>query len=139
MRLKDDVYTAVTPENLWKEYALHNGLYRCGRPSHPGLNKLRLGKDLHFASDPFIENELILPHPRMGISFADSIATLRRQPVKGVAWILRRNQMLPEGLVFNYKDKYHPLLNVSRPTPAPKLLELLNELSSLMQSTEIRV
>ncbi|GAA3927133.1 hypothetical protein [Litoribacillus peritrichatus] len=139
MVLRNDVFTVVTPNNLWKEYSLQDGLYRCGRPTHPALKKLRLGKDIHFALDPFVNEELILPHPKMGISFGDSIATLKKQPVSGVAWILPKYKILPEGLLFNYRDKYHPLLNVSRKMPATELLAKLNELSKLMTCTNVRV
>ena len=131
-----NLYTTVTPEELWNEFS---EVYRCGRPSHPNLKKLRLGKDLSFATDPLVQEKMVIPDPAKGISFADSIATLKSQPVSGVAWVLKSNKWLPEGLVFNYKDKWHPLLNVSEPMSESRLLQKLKELTGMMECTKIKV
>ncbi len=133
-----NLYTVVSPGELWNTYK--NDLWRCGRPKHPALHKLRLGKDLYFAMDPFVpDNALILPNEKYGISFSDSIEKLRSQPISGVAWKLELGKHLPEGLCFNYRDKDHPLLNVSRIMPANELVSLLGELSTIMENTSQRV
>ena len=139
MYSRKHLYTVITPERLWEEYSDEPGIYRCGRGSHPALKKLRFNKDLHCGIDPFVDDPLILPNPAMGISFADSIQTLKRQPVNGVAWLLPSGRQLPKGLVFNYKDKYHPLLNVEVPMPASEFKRLLDQLAKLMECTKIKV
>ncbi|EGQ8056190.1 hypothetical protein ACS6BV_004688 [Vibrio alginolyticus] len=119
---------------------LQNDVWRCGRGSHPGLQKLRLGKDLHYALDPFVpDNALIIPNRKFGISFADSLEKLRKQLVSGRAWKLSVGKKLPEGLCFNYLDKDHPLLNVSKPMPARELQMRLEELAEIMINTNQKV
>lgn len=133
-----NLYTVVSPKELWSVYK--NDVWRCGRNSHAGLNKLRLGKDLHYAIDPFIpDNALILPNQKFGISFADSLDKLRKQPVSGRAWKLAVGRQLPDGLCFNFLQKDHPLLNVSRPMTANNLLICLEQLSKLMINTNEKV
>ncbi len=138
-RSTQDLFTVVPPENLWVEFKESEGIFRCGRSTHPALKNLRLGKDLTFAVDPFAQEKLIVPNNCYGISFADSLATLKSQPVRGVAWIFPRGQTLPDGLVFNYRDKWHPLLNVSRPMTESKLLQTLNRLADMMRCTNMKV
>ena len=133
-----NLYTVVSPKELWSVYK--NDVWRCGRNSHAGLNKLRLGKDLHYAIDPFIpDNALILPNQKFGISFADSLDKLRKQPVSGRAWKLAVGRQLPDGLCFNFLQKDHLLLNVSRPMTANNLLICLEQLSKLMINTNEKV
>lgn len=133
-----DLYTIVSPKDLWKIYK--NDVWRCGRGSHPGLNKLRLGKDLHHAIDPFVpDNALIIPNQKFGISFADSLDKLRKQPVSGRAWKLGIGRQLPEGLCFNFLQKDHPLLNVSKPMTAKDLMLRLDQLSKIMTNTNQKV
>lgn len=133
-----DLYTVVSPKELWNVYK--NDVWRCGRSSHAGLNKLRLGKDLDYAIDPFIPNNaLIIPNQKFGISFADSLDKLRKQPVSGRAWRLGVGKQLPEGLCFNFLQKDHPLLNVSRPMTAEDLILRLDKLSKLMINTNEKV
>lgn len=133
-----DLYTVVSPENLWKVYK--NDVWRCGKGTSPGLNKLRLGKDLYHAVDPFVpDNAVIVPNQRYGISFADSLNKLRSQPVKGKAWKLPVGKKLPDVLCFNFLHQDHPLLNVSRPMSAKELLVCLEELAGHMINTHEKV
>ena len=133
-----DLYTVVSPKELWKVYK--SDVWRCGRSSHPGLQNLRLGKDLHYALDPFVpDNALIIPNRKFGISFADSLEKLRKQPVSGLAWKLSVGKKLPEGLCFNFLEKDHPLLNVSRPMTASELQLRLKQLANIMTNTNQKV
>ena len=136
--VRKDLYTVVSPKELWKVYK--NDVWRCGRRDHAGLDKLRLGKDLDYAIDPFVpKNALIIPNQKIGISFADSLDKLRRQPVSGRAWKLAVGKQLPEGLCFNFLQKDHPLLNVSRPMTAEDLILRLGQLNILMTNTHEKV
>ena len=136
--INQNYYTVISPEKLWEAY--RQDILRCGRGTHPGLQKLRLGKDIHFATDPFTpNNSMIIPNHKFGISFADSIEKLRKQPVSGTAWKLPFGKQLPDGLCFNYREKDHPLLNVSRVMPENEFISLLQKLSGLMENTKQKV
>jgi len=137
MITKKDHFITVYPRDLWKVFSDKNALYRAGSAAHPRFVNLRLGKDLKASHDPFVDDPLILPNPRGGISFSDSIETMKRHGLKGTPWVLPKGKIIPHGLVFNYIDKTHPLLNVSRPMRQSELVKLLKQLTLMMYPASI--
>lgn len=80
--------------------------------------------------------QIVLPDATKGLSFADSIERLARIPIAGRVWLLPRGSQLPEGLVFNYRSKDHPLLNVSRRMSVVELTMKLTAVSALLKPTD---
>ena len=83
--------------------------------------------------------EWVLPNATKGLSFSDSVQRLGRLRIKGVIWELSSPEELPDGLVINYKDKDHPLINVDRKMTAAMAIRLLNQLGKKMTRTKYKV
>jgi hypothetical protein len=80
--------------------------------------------------------QLVIPDATKGLSFSDSIERLTGIPIAGRVWLLPRGSQLPEGLIFNYRTKDHPLLNVSRRMSVVELTTKLTAVSSLLRPTD---
>ncbi len=136
MSLKGDFYTTASPEDFWIE-VINSPIYRSSqsRNNPKFLSRRVLRKsDFKIATDPFTEDRLILPDYTRGLSFADSIETLRNKKVRGkfifrgqYAWKISIGA-LPHGLVVNYQDKTHPLINVRIPMKESEFIEKINHL-----------
>jgi hypothetical protein len=142
-RLEDAKYTVLGPDELWAFYAGAPGIYRGGgnsstaklvRPDSPR------SRDITVIFDPEHEIQMVIPDRTKGLSFSDSIAKLARPPIiSGHVWMLPRSVALPEGLVFNVKDRDHPLLNVAHPMALVELTEKLKVLSTRMKYTHVQI
>jgi hypothetical protein len=107
-------YTTIQPEDLWKVYANVPALFRGGGgASSPKLigSKGPSARHLDIVYDPVECIEFVIPNPKKGLSFSDSIERLKRLNIRGDVWKLPRGSTLPKGLVFNYSELEHPLLN----------------------------
>lgn len=129
-------YTTLQPGEVWKTYVGGKIFKGGGNSSEPKMvrqNRLRAA-DFDIQTD---DNgaEWVMPNEKKGLSFADSIERLEKLKISGHVWELNDSQDLPDGLVINYKDKDHPLVNVSRKTSIAETIRLLNELGSRMVST----
>lgn len=142
-RLENAKYTVLRPEELWCFYAGVCGLYRGGGASQ-GPKLIRAtgprSRDVRIVYDPDQEIEVVIPDPTKGISFSDNVQKLSRDPViSGHVWVLPRSETLPEGLVFNVKDREHPLLNVYRRMSVVEFVEKLRVLSTKMRYANVKI
>jgi hypothetical protein len=64
---------------------------------------------------------------------------LRKGKITGKVWRLPRNARLPPGLVVNYNDIEHPLINVAYKMSVDELVEKLKQLETLMENTGITI
>jgi hypothetical protein len=86
------------------------------------------------------EIEVVVPDPTKGISFSDNVQRLSQNPIiSGHVWILPQTETLPEGLVFNVRDRVHPLLNVGRRMSLVEFVEKLRVLSVKMKYANVRI
>ncbi|MGI9282783.1 MAG: hypothetical protein ACR2PX_24570 [Endozoicomonas sp.] len=125
--VRSTLYTDLDPMDFWVEI-VNDSIYRSSRSkTHPNIKKIR-PIDVKSAVDPFVpKNKIIIPCSDKGVSFADSPATLRRKGFFRGQWIWEASPgPLPEGLVINYQNKTHPLLNVCRVMTEEEFLEKIN-------------
>jgi len=111
-----DKYTTIHPDELWQVYAQVQALFRGGGSgTSPKLvgTKGPSARHLDIVYDPVECIEIVVPNPTKGLSFADSVERLQRLNIGGVVWKLPRGSTLPKGLVFNYLELDHPLLNAA--------------------------
>lgn len=142
-RLEDSKYTTLGPDKIWKFYSDLAGLYRGGGNSNsPKILRADgpRAKDVTIIFDSNHEIEMVIPNPSKGLSFSSNIQKLANNPViSGHVWVLPKGESLPEGLVFNVKDKNHPLLNVSRKMSLSEFTEKLKVLSTKLEQTHIKI
>ncbi|WP_215396142.1 hypothetical protein [Rheinheimera oceanensis] len=142
-RIEDGKYTTLGPQELWAFYRGLSGLYRgAGSSGSPKLVRANgpRSKDVTIVYDAEHEIEMVLPDRTKGLSFASSVEKLAKTPIiSGHVWLLPKGTMLPEGLIFNVKDKDHPLLNVSRKMSVSEFTEKLLVLSGKMVAANISV
>lgn len=137
-----DLYTSIPPSEIWKVYDNLAGLFRGG--GSDGSPKLVTAsgpraRDFNFVYDPIERCQIAVPDVTKGLSFSTTVERLRRIPIPGRVWLLPRGAILPEGLQFNFRDRDHPLLNVSRRMPVVELLSKLTAISALLKPTEVRI
>jgi hypothetical protein len=142
-RLEEAKYTVLRPEDLWHFYLGAGALYRGGGgllgPKILRANGPR-AHDVTVIYDHDQEIEVVVPDATKGLSFADSIQKLSKRPtISGHVWVLPRSETLPEGLVFNVKERDHPLLNVGRRMSLAEFAEKLRVLSGKMQYARVRI
>jgi hypothetical protein len=138
----DDLFTTLGPDDLWKIYADVSGIFRGGGNStDPKLlgPKGPRSRDFTIVFDPTQGLEIVLPDPTKGLSFSNSIERLQGLRIKGIVWRLPKGALLPRGLVFNCRDRTHPLLNVSVPTSVIELTAKLTVLSRQLVSTRVEI
>ncbi|MBU6953660.1 hypothetical protein [Hahella sp. HN01] len=141
-RLKKGQFTTIGPDEIWKIYNNLHGIFRGGGNSKsPKLVRADgpRRKDLDVRIDPDSGLEMVYPNPIKGLSFADSVDTLARKSLEGHVWLLPKGSKIPKNLVFNIKDKDHPLLNVSKPMSVLELTALLTELADLMVACDVKI
>jgi hypothetical protein len=73
------------------------------------------------------------------LSFSDSVETLAKKSLEGDVWVIPKGSRILGGLVFNIKDKDHPLLNVSRLKSVLELTALLTELATMMKPCDVKI
>ncbi|WP_020408916.1 hypothetical protein [Hahella ganghwensis] len=134
--LRHSFYTTASPEDFWIE-VVHSEVYRSSKsksnPKYLQKDGLRPA-DFDKAADPFAEDKLLIPNPNKGLSFADSMETLRNKKIRGkylfrgqTAWMITPGP-LPEGLVINYQDKSHPMINACRVMLESEFINKINTL-----------
>jgi hypothetical protein len=96
-------------------------------------------KDLDVRLDPDTGLEMVYPNAMKGLSFSDSVETLAKKSLEGDVWVIPKGSRIPGGLVFNIKDKDHPLLNVSRLMSVLELTALLTELAAMMKPCGVKI
>jgi hypothetical protein len=110
----DDKYTTIQPEELWHVYSNVEAIFRGGGSANsPKLvgTKGPSARHLDIVYDSIECIEFVIPNRMKGLSFSGSIERLQRLNLGGDVWKLPRGATLPRGLVFNYLEKDHPLLN----------------------------
>ena len=142
-RLEAAKYTVLRPEDLWHFYLGAAALYR-GGGGLLGPKLLRANgprtQDVTVIFDADQEIEVVVPDTTKGLSFSDSVQKLSQRPtISGHVWMLPRTESLPEGLVFNVKERDHPLLNVGRRMSLVEFAEKLRVLSGKMQYARVRI
>jgi len=138
----EDLFTTVQPEDLWRVYADVSQLFRGGgSQSDPKLigPKGPRSSDFTIIYDPIERLEVVIPDPRKGLSFSDSIERLKRIPIRGAVWRLPKGSVVPRGLVFHFQTRDHPLLNVAERMTVIELSAKLLLLSKQLVITEARI
>lgn len=135
-------FTTIGPDEIWKIYSNLHGIFRGG--GNTKIPKIVRAdgprrKDLDIRLDPRTGLEMVYPNPVKGLSFSDSVETLARKSLEGQVWVIPKGTKIPSGLVFNIKDKDHPLLNVSKSMSVLELTALLTELASLMKPCDVKI
>lgn len=142
-RIEEGKYTVLEPVELWQFYFGNAGLYRGGgSTSNPKLIRANgpRARDIKILYDAEQEIDMVIPDPTKGLSFANNIQKLSKNPtISGRVWMLPKGQTLPEGLIFNVKTKDHPLLNVGRRMSLAEFIEKLKVLSAKMVYTRVRI
>ena len=122
------------------------GIYRGGgNTSSPRTFKSDNGKnpvrqsDLNIKFDEVTRKDMVYPDPTLGLSFSSTVDRLRKLGISGKVWRLPRNARLPEGLVINYNDIEHPLINVAYKMTVDDLVRRLKQLEELMENTGITI
>ena len=95
--------------------------------------------DFDIQYDRGLQANVVSPNNSKGLSFASNIVRLEALPIRGKVWRLPREVPLPEGLVMNYRDAEHPLLNVAVQMKVSDLIEKLKQLQALMEYTGVTV
>lgn len=140
--LKKGQFTTIGPDEIWKLYNNLHGIFRGGGNSiSPKIVRADgpRRKDLDVRVDPNTGLEMVYPNPSKGLSFSNSIETLAAKALEGQVWVIPKGSKIPGGLVFNIKDKDHPLLNVSKPISVIELTVLLTELAALMKPCDVKI
>lgn len=142
LQLKQGQYTTVGPDEIWKLYNNLHGIFRGGaNQQSPKLVRADgpRRKDLDVRIDPSSGLEMVYPNPTKGLSFSDSVEMLARKSLEGQVWMIPKGTRIPGDLVFNIKDRDHPLLNVSRKMSVLELTALLMELAALMKPCDVKI
>lgn len=142
MQNQNDVYTAIGPSELWRVYDKLEGLFRGGGNStSPQLIRANgpRANDFTMIFDVTERCQIVIPDASKGLSFSDSIERIAQIPIAGRVWLLPKGSQLPEGLVFNYRTKDHPLLNVSRRMSVVDLTTKLAAVSALLKPTDTMI
>jgi hypothetical protein len=140
--LKKGQFTTIGPDEIWKLYNNLHGIFRGGGNSNSPKIVRADGprrKDLDVRIDPNTGLEMVYPNLVKGLSFSDSIETLAAKSLEGQVWVIPKGSKIPGGLVFNIKDKDHPLLNVAKPISVLELTALLTELAALMKPCDVKI
>ncbi|VAW86532.1 hypothetical protein MNBD_GAMMA17-2272 [hydrothermal vent metagenome] len=144
VKIGNNLYTEISPDEIWKLYSHVNGLFSGG--GNTSSSKLISPKgprarDFDIRYDDDEKMEMVYPNTTKGLSFSDSIERLRNIPIKGVVWMLPKDAEIPKGLVINYKNKDtdHPLFNVGEPISVTDLILKLKYIASQMVSTKERI
>lgn len=135
-------FTTIGPDEIWKIYNNLHGIFRGGGNSTSPKIVRADGprrKDLDVRIDPNTGLEMFYPNSIKGLSFSDSIDALAKKSLEGQVWVIPKGSKIPGGLVFNIKDKDHPLLNVARPMSVLDLTALLTEAAALMKPCKIKI
>lgn len=142
MKLRPELYTTIAPDDLWRFYSDAGGIFvGGGNASDPKLIPAKgfRPRDVDIVFDTLECVHFVLPNPTKGISFADNIPRLERLGITGVVWKLPAGAVLPRGLVFNVKDRDHPLLNAGTRMSLPEFSAKLRVLAQQMLPTETRI
>lgn len=136
-------YITIAPGDLWKVFVqrrIYKGGGNTASPKMFGPNGPR-DSDFDIRLHETTRVPWVYPNKTKGLSFAGSIARLERLRISGVVYELRAEdvQELPHGLVVNFKDSDHPLINVAEPMPVVEAIYLFSELGKLMKSTGIKI
>ncbi len=142
MKIIDNLYTTLLPEEVWKVYADVEGLFRSGGNRKDskliGPKGIR-ARDFLVAFDDEDCMDVVMPHNGKGLSFSDNIPRLQRLGISGVVWCLPKDAVIPRGLVVNYKNKDHPMINVETKMTLIELEAKLKVLAQQMIPTEVRI
>lgn len=140
--LQKGQFTTIGPDEIWKIYNNLHGIFRGGgNAKAPKIIRADgpRRKDLDVRIDPNTGLEMVYPNTIKGLSFSDSIDTLAKKALEGQVWVIPKGSKIPGGLVFNIKDKDHPLLNVSKSMSVLELTALLTELAALMKPCDVKI
>jgi hypothetical protein len=142
------MFITIPGDSLWRVYTedkAPQGLYRGGgTATTPNTFKKDGGKerprrpiDFRIVFDPATNKEMVFPDPTRGLSFSSTVDRLKGIGIRGTVWRLPREARLPKGLVVNYNDITHPLINVAYKMTVDDLIGFLKELESLMEKTGV--
>ena len=140
--LKKGQFTTIGPNEIWKVYNNLYGIFRGGGNTQSPKIVRADGprrKDLDVRIDASSGLETVYPNSIKGFSFSDSVETLAKKSLEGQVWVIPKGSKIPGDLVFNIKDKDHPLLNVSKPMSVLELTALLTELAALMKACDVKI
>jgi hypothetical protein len=143
------MFITIPGDSLWSVYTedkAPHGIYRGdGNASSPRTFRNVNGKgavrpsDFKIVFDPATKKDMVFPDPTLGLSFSSTVERLQRLGISGVVWRLPRKAKLPDGLVVNYNDIEHPLINVAYKMAVDELVQKLKQLEALMEKTGIRI
>jgi len=142
MQLQSGRFTTIGPDQIWKVYCNLHGIFRGGGGS--GSPKIIRAdgprrKDLDIRVDADTGLEMVYPNVTKGLSFSDSVEALARKSLEGQVWVIPKGTRIPAVLVFNVKERDHPLLNVSKPVTVIELTAILTELAALMRPCDLKI
>ena len=140
--LKKGQFTTIGPDEIWKIYSNLHGIFRGGGNTKVPKIVRADGprrKDLDVRMDSSTGLEMVYPNATKGLSLSDSVDTLAKKALEGQVWVIPKGSKIPGDLVFNIKDKDHPLLNVSKPMSVLELTALLTKLAALMKPCDLKI
>jgi hypothetical protein len=145
------MFITIPGDSLWSVYTedkAPRGLYHGGgddkspravRKNAEGQYRLKREKDFKIVFDEVSRKNIVYPDPTLGLSFSSTVERLQRLGIRGKVWRLPRKARLPDGLMINYNDITHPLINVAYKMPVEDLIEKLKQLEALMENTGILI
>jgi hypothetical protein len=136
-----NIYTTLQPNELWlvfKKGVIYKGGGNNTEAKMVRQNRLRAADfDIRYNTAKGI-NE-VHPNPSKGLSFSGTIDRLARLDIEGQVWQFDNTKQLPRGLVVNFNDMDHPLVNVDRVMLETEVIDLLCRLGKLMARTPYRI
>jgi hypothetical protein len=144
------MFITIPGDSLWSVYTKDkapDGIYRGGgnassprvvKTDDEGKNSVRRS-DFDIKFDESTKTDVAYPNPTLGLSFSSTVDRLRIRKITGKVWRLPRNARLPPGLVVNYNDIEHPLINAAYKMTVDELVEKLKQLEALMENTGITI
>jgi hypothetical protein len=142
MKSKEDLYTTIQPDDVWKVYQNIEALFRSGgnrkNAKLIGPKGIR-ARDFDIIFDQEACLEVVLPNEKKGLSFSDNVPRLQKLGISGVVWKLPEGSKIPKDLVINYKTKDHPLIGVGKKISVIELEAKLKVIAEQMEPTEVRI
>lgn len=142
MKSKEDLYTTIKPEDVWKVYQNIECLFRGGGNRTDakliGPKGVR-AQDFTIIYDDEERIDIVLPNIGRGLSFSDNIGRLERLGISGIVWKLPKDSIIPKGLIINYKTKDHPLINVEHKMSVVELEVKLKIIADQMIASDTRI
>lgn len=133
-------YISVPNDQIWHVFVLGRIYKGGGTASSPKMFSSAGMRDKDFDIRPNPPGEdLVHPNATKGLSFSGSMERLADLGINGYIYEIAMPEILPDGLVINYKAKDHPLINVSRVMTVGVAMEQFRMLSEKMKKTGMKI